>query len=125
MMSDTRVNSAQLMHPQERNVHNKVFGGYLMRLAYETAYSTACLFSRSAVTFVALECVRTSKSRYCSSTDPCLPPRSELQFAQPVEIGSLLLLDSKVTFSPLLGEHHSFHVSVEGACLLSPFPGCS
>lgn len=82
MMSDTRVNSAQLMHPQERNVHNKVrlrlplsllgrradrnlrflrqvFGGYLMRLAYETAYSTACLFSRSAVTFVALECVRT------------------------------------------------------------------
>ncbi|BGP59456.1 hypothetical protein NBRC10512v2_000751 [Rhodotorula toruloides] len=94
MMSDTRVNSAQLMHPQERNVHNKVFGGYLMRLAYETAYSTACLFSRSAVTFVALD---------------------ELQFAQPVEIGSLLLLDSKVTFSPLLGEHHSFHVSVEAA----------
>lgn len=79
-MADTRVNSATLMHPQERNVHNKVFGGcvqhtlrlayasvladeigvadsYLMRLAYETAYSTACLFARSAVTFVALECV--------------------------------------------------------------------
>ncbi|CEQ39161.1 SPOSA6832_00658, partial [Sporobolomyces salmonicolor] len=91
-MNDTRINSAQLMHPQERNVHNKVFGGYLMRLAYETAYSTACLFSRSAVTFVALD---------------------ELQFAQPVEIGSLLLLDSKVTFSPMKGEHKSFHVSVE------------
>jgi len=41
--------------------------------------------------------------------------RSELQFAQPVEIGSLLLLDSKVTFSPMQGEHRSFHVSVEGA----------
>ncbi|GAA5967911.1 hypothetical protein JCM21900_000743 [Sporobolomyces salmonicolor] len=93
-MNDTRINSAQLMHPQERNVHNKVFGGYLMRLAYETAYSTACLFSRSAVTFVALD---------------------ELQFAQPVEIGSLLLLDSKVTFSPMKGEHKSFHVSVEAA----------
>lgn len=26
-MADTRVNSATLMHPQERNVHNKVFGG--------------------------------------------------------------------------------------------------
>lgn len=30
-------------------------GGFLMRLAYETAYSTACLFSRSPVTFVSLE----------------------------------------------------------------------
>lgn len=39
---------------------------------------------------------------------------SELQFAQPVEIGSLLLLDAKVTFSPMKGEHRSFHVSVEG-----------
>ncbi|GAA6030042.1 hypothetical protein JCM8097_009228 [Rhodosporidiobolus ruineniae] len=94
MMSDTRIKSAQLMHPQERNVHNKVFGGYIMRLAYENAYSTACLFARSAVTFIALD---------------------ELQFRQPVEIGSLLLLDSKVTFSPMQGEHRSFHVSVEAA----------
>ncbi|GJN87873.1 hypothetical protein Rhopal_000828-T1 [Rhodotorula paludigena] len=92
--SDTRINSATLMHPQERNVHNKIFGGYLMRIAYETAYSTACLFARSGVTFVSLD---------------------ELQFAQPVEIGSLLLLDSKVTFSPMQGEHRSFHVAVEAA----------
>lgn len=69
-------------------------GGYLMRIAYETAYSTACLFARSGVTFVSLD---------------------ELQFAQPVEIGSLLLLDSKVTFSPMQGEHRSFHVAVEGS----------
>lgn len=26
-MSDTDVNSAQLMHPQESNVHGKIFGG--------------------------------------------------------------------------------------------------
>lgn len=38
---------------------------------------------------------------------------SELRFALPVEIGSLLLLDSRVTFSPIQGEHRSFHVSVE------------
>lgn len=41
--------------------------------------------------------------------------RSELQFAQPVEVGSLLVLDSRVTYSPIVGEHHSFHVSVEAA----------
>lgn len=54
-MAESRVRSANLMHPQYRNLHNKVFGGKLMSLAYETAYSTACLFARSPVTFVALE----------------------------------------------------------------------
>ncbi|GAA6010846.1 hypothetical protein JCM11491_004563 [Sporobolomyces phaffii] len=92
--SDTRIRSASLMHPAFRNLHNKIFGGKLMSLAYEAAYSTACLFARSPVTFVALD---------------------ELQFRQPVEVGALLVLDSRVTFSPLVGEHKSFHVSVEAA----------
>ncbi|KAM0751769.1 hypothetical protein T439DRAFT_324959 [Meredithblackwellia eburnea MCA 4105] len=91
-MSDTKINSALMMHPQERNVHNKVFGGYLMRLAYETAYSTACLFARTPVSFIALD---------------------ELHFALPVELGSLLTLDSRVTYNPMVGDHKSFHVAVE------------
>lgn len=53
-----------------------------MRLAYENAYSTACLFARAPVTFIALD---------------------ELRFALPVEIGSLLRLDSRVTYSPIEG----------------------
>jgi acyl-coenzyme A thioesterase 9 len=44
-----------------------------------------------------------------------LTVNSELQFSQPVEVGSLLVLDSRVTFSPMVGEHKSFHVSVEAA----------
>lgn len=55
-----------------------------------------------------------AKGSILSADDYAPATRSELQFAQPVEIGSLLLLDSKVTFSPMQGEHHSFHVSVEG-----------
>lgn len=31
-ISETGITSALLMHPQERNIHGKVFGGYLMRL---------------------------------------------------------------------------------------------
>ncbi|KDE05804.1 hypothetical protein MVLG_03893 [Microbotryum lychnidis-dioicae p1A1 Lamole] len=93
-MADTALKSATLNHPTEANVHNKIFGGYLMRLAYETAFATACLFSRSTVHFIALD---------------------EIRFALPVEIGSLLLLDSKVTYSPIRGTHKSFHVSVEAA----------
>ncbi|KAJ3512048.1 hypothetical protein NMY22_g15450 [Coprinellus aureogranulatus] len=34
-MGDTSLSKTLLMFPQERNVHQKVFGGYLMRLAYE------------------------------------------------------------------------------------------
>ncbi|KAK4055510.1 hypothetical protein OIV83_000056 [Microbotryomycetes sp. JL201] len=86
----------QLMHPQERNVHNKVFGGFLMRLAFESGYSVACLFARGPVTFISLD---------------------ELTFKRPVEIGSLLILDSQVTFSPCIGTHSSFHVSVEASTI--------
>ncbi|KAL0952552.1 hypothetical protein HGRIS_006809 [Hohenbuehelia grisea] len=38
-MGDTRIEKCMVMFPQERNVHSKVFGGYLMRLAYEVSYS--------------------------------------------------------------------------------------
>ncbi|KAL0575464.1 hypothetical protein V5O48_006499 [Marasmius crinis-equi] len=40
-MSETRVEKCMLMFPQERNVHQKIFGGYLMRLAYEHVGVTA------------------------------------------------------------------------------------
>lgn len=95
-MSDTVLSSAVLQHPQESNVHGKVFGGYIMRIAYEQAYSTACLFARNPVTFIALD---------------------EIRFANPVEVGSLLSLKSQVTFAPLHGEHSSFHVSVEASTI--------
>ncbi len=36
-MSSTAYQSMIVMHPQKRNIHNKVFGGYLMRLAYGTS----------------------------------------------------------------------------------------
>jgi acyl-coenzyme A thioesterase 9 len=31
-MADTQLESVQLMFPQDRNLHGKVFGGILMRL---------------------------------------------------------------------------------------------
>lgn len=37
-MSSTAYQSMIVMHPQKRNIHNKVFGGYLMRLAYGTLH---------------------------------------------------------------------------------------
>ncbi|KAI7870381.1 acyl-CoA thioester hydrolase [Spinellus fusiger] len=46
-MSDTHMESNLIMHSQYRNIHNSIFGGYLMRKAYELAYSEAALFTNT------------------------------------------------------------------------------
>ncbi|KAI9027259.1 acyl-CoA hydrolase [Phycomyces nitens] len=46
-MSDTRLQSNFLMQPQDRNIHNNIFGGYLMRRAFELAYAEAALFTNT------------------------------------------------------------------------------
>lgn len=77
-MGDTRLEKCMLMFPQERNVHQKVFGGYLMRLAYELAFTNARLFTREHVRFLSLDGI-------------C--------FARPVPIGSVLRLTSHIVHS--------------------------
>ncbi|OAX32604.1 Thioesterase/thiol ester dehydrase-isomerase [Rhizopogon vinicolor AM-OR11-026] len=74
-MGDTQLEKTMLMFPQERNVHQKVFGGYLMRLAYELGFSNASLLTRSHVTFMSLD---------------------SISFAKPVPIGSILRLTSQI-----------------------------
>ncbi|CAO3633916.1 unnamed protein product [Mucor hiemalis] len=90
-MEDTRMQSVLLMQPQDRNIHNKVFGGYLMRRAYELAHATGSLFAKSNVNLLSLD---------------------EIVFKKPVPVGSLLNLSSQIIYSP--GDHHkSFQVSVK------------
>ncbi|KAH9922303.1 Thioesterase/thiol ester dehydrase-isomerase [Epithele typhae] len=74
-MGDTRLEKTMVMFPQERNVHKKIFGGYLMRLAYELGFANSCLFTRGHVTFLSLD---------------------GIAFARPVPIGSLLCLTSNI-----------------------------
>ncbi|RPD77025.1 Thioesterase/thiol ester dehydrase-isomerase [Lentinus tigrinus ALCF2SS1-7] len=77
-MGDTRLEKTMIMFPQERNVHQKIFGGYLMRLAYELGFANSCLFTREHVTFLSLD---------------------GISFARPVPIGSLLRLTSNIVHS--------------------------
>ncbi|KAI0748818.1 HotDog domain-containing protein [Irpex lacteus] len=74
-MEDTRVEKTLTMYPQERNVHQKIFGGYLMRLAYELGYTNSMLFTRGPVRFLSLD---------------------SIAFAKPVPIGSVLHLTSHI-----------------------------
>uniref|UniRef100_A0A0W0FHL1 HotDog ACOT-type domain-containing protein n=1 Tax=Moniliophthora roreri TaxID=221103 RepID=A0A0W0FHL1_MONRR len=91
-MSDTRVENCMLMFPQERNVHQKIFGGYLMRLAYELGFSNASMFSKGHVRFLSLD---------------------GISFAKPVPIGSILRLTSYILHSTSSAEYPMLiHVGV-------------
>lgn len=77
-MHDTVVISTRLCHSQERNIHNFIFGGYLMREAYDTAYIVACKFTKaSSVTMESLD---------------------EILFHLPVPIGSILEFTGQVIY---------------------------
>ncbi|KAF9456390.1 Thioesterase/thiol ester dehydrase-isomerase [Collybia nuda] len=74
-MGDTKLEKCMQMFPQERNVHQKVFGGYLMRLAHELGFANASMFTQNHVRFLSLD---------------------GISFARPVPIGSILRLTSQI-----------------------------
>lgn len=78
-MRKTGMTSIRICHPQERNIHNFIFGGYLMREAYELAYSTASVFVKGAALVV-------------TTLD-------DLNFVHPVAIGSLLHLGGRIVYT--------------------------
>ncbi|PVU90998.1 hypothetical protein BB561_004605 [Smittium simulii] len=77
-LDSTKMNSVHVCFPQERNIHNKVFGGFLMRMGHELAYANACMFS---------------------GTIPESKSLDDFSFTKPVNIGSILRLTSQVVYS--------------------------
>ncbi|KAK7483194.1 hypothetical protein BaRGS_00025598 [Batillaria attramentaria] len=82
-MEDTKLKTLGICHPEQRNLYSKIFGGYLMRKAYELAWANAAL--------------------YCK-TRPVLKVVDDIVFRKPVEIGSLLFFSSEIVYTegPLL-----------------------
>ncbi|KAI9337604.1 HotDog domain-containing protein [Zopfochytrium polystomum] len=77
-MKDTVQQTLVQCQPQDRNIHNNIFGGYLMRLGYQLAHATSLLYAGKRVYFVSLD---------------------DISFRRPVPIGSLLALTSEVTYA--------------------------
>eukprot|EP01114_Cavostelium_apophysatum_P021122 TRINITY_DN7277_c0_g1_i1.p1 TRINITY_DN7277_c0_g1~~TRINITY_DN7277_c0_g1_i1.p1 ORF type:complete len:431 (+),score=50.36 TRINITY_DN7277_c0_g1_i1:14-1306(+) len=77
-MQRTEHESLLLCQPSERNIHGKIFGGYLMRQGFELAVATAFLFSQSQPFFVCLD---------------------DIAFMKAVDIGSILKLVSTVVYT--------------------------
>lgn len=90
LFSETRQSNIRLCHPQERNIHGSVFGGFLMREAFELAYTTASIYVGGRVWTVSMD---------------------DIAFRKPVPVGSILSLSSEVTYAE--GEpRKTFQVSV-------------
>lgn len=85
-MEDTKIESLTLMYPQSRNIHSKIFGGYLMRLAYELGYANASLFTKCPLRFLSLD---------------------GITFRLPVPIGSALRLTSTICHTTTDEQHRA------------------
>uniref|UniRef100_H3A2B6 Acyl-CoA thioesterase 9 n=1 Tax=Latimeria chalumnae TaxID=7897 RepID=H3A2B6_LATCH len=75
-----KINSEllSLRNPTERNIFNRIFGGFLMRKAYELGWANACTYGGSRPYLVAVD---------------------DIMFRKPVEVGSLLYLSSQICYT--------------------------
>ncbi|KAJ3366014.1 Acyl-coenzyme A thioesterase 9, mitochondrial [Allomyces javanicus] len=99
-MADTKLSSSHITQPQDRNIHGFVFGGFLMRQAFDIAYSCASLFSQAHPMFLAMD---------------------DIWFRKPVPIGCILQFQAQVVYSraPI---SNSFQVQVT-ADVVDPLTG--
>lgn len=55
LIRDTCLQSSIVCQPQQRNIHGRIFGGFLMRKAFELAFSTVYTFAGAAPRFVEVD----------------------------------------------------------------------
>jgi len=78
--SETVLNSVTITQPQEKNTKENIFGGYLMRQAYELGMAAAL--------------------RFCGpKTRPFLLAVDEISFHRPVAVGSLINFQASVIYT--------------------------
>ena len=78
LMQSTRMQNAMIAQPQVQNLHNRIFGGFLMRRAFELAFANAYVFGGSRPIFLEVD---------------------EVSFASPVDVGDLLVFNSCVLYT--------------------------
>ncbi|KAE8215366.1 hypothetical protein CF327_g1337 [Tilletia walkeri] len=107
-VSATVLRSSTHMHPSHRNVHAKVFGGFLMRQAYELGWMCCALFKGGSSQSHHTPTPHNHTSSGGGNEHlPPIPVRflalDTLSFHAPVEIGSMLSLTARVDYSEIMG----------------------
>ncbi|KAI3723489.1 hypothetical protein L2E82_35104 [Cichorium intybus] len=80
LIKDTCLQNSLVCQPQQRNTHGRIFGGFLMRRAFELAFATAYTFAGSAPLFLEVD---------------------HVDFLKPVDVGNFLRLKSCVLYTEL------------------------
>ncbi|XP_068319604.1 acyl-coenzyme A thioesterase 2, chloroplastic-like [Pyrus communis] len=82
LLRDTRLENSLICQPQQRNMHGRIFGGFLMHQAFELAFSTAYAFAGLV---------------------PCFLEVDHIDFLKPVDVGDFLRFRSCVVY---IGVHN-------------------
>ncbi|KAL8588439.1 hypothetical protein ACOMHN_024541 [Nucella lapillus] len=77
-MHETERNALIVCFPEQKNIFNKIFGGFLMRQAFELAWATAVIFSHKV---------------------PSVKVVDHISFLQPVDIGSILTISAQIVYT--------------------------
>lgn len=77
-MADARLTNVIICQPESENLYNKVFGGFLMRCAFELAWATAYIMS---------------------GRKPEIYHTDDIWFRRPVDVGSLLHYEAQAVYT--------------------------
>lgn len=80
LMRDTRLENSLICQPQQRNLHGRIFGGFLMHRAFELAFSTTYAFVGQMPRFLEVD---------------------HVDFLKPVDVGDFLRFNSCVLYTQL------------------------
>ncbi|XP_023743393.1 acyl-coenzyme A thioesterase 2, chloroplastic [Lactuca sativa] len=78
LLRDTRLENSLMCQPQQRNIHGRIFGGFLMHRAFELAFSTAYTFAGLMPYFLEVD---------------------HVDFLRPVDVGDFLRFKSCVLYT--------------------------
>lgn len=79
-MENLKLSNIIFSHPEDRNAHNKVFGGFLMRHALELSWACAYMFTKYR---------------------PKLSHISDIGFHQPVDVSSFIKMHAHIIYTEM------------------------
>ncbi|GAB4830378.1 Acyl-coenzyme A thioesterase 2, chloroplastic [Ancistrocladus abbreviatus] len=85
LLRDTRLENFLICQPQQRNIHGRIFGGFLMHRAFDLAFSTSYVFAGMVPRFLEVD---------------------HVDFLRPLDVGDFVRLKSCVLYTELDNPEH-------------------
>ena len=104
LMDQTYMSNSQIAQPQAQNLHNRIFGGFLMRRAFELAYANTCKIffwpgHCHLNSFHELIHLPFSSIDVFAGAKPIFLEVDQVSFTKPVDVGDLIQFHSRVLYT--------------------------